>query len=197
LAVAALLIGRESILRAAGWILVADDPVHAADVIVVALDAGEAGALEAADLVHRGKSSRVALFSEPADEVDRELKRRGLGDESELSRRMRLLRALGVERIESIPHQVVGTEDEGRVLPIWCDEQQLHSVIVVTSADHARRLRRIFHRAMKGRATTVMIRRTGLSDFDPDRWWHTRDGIRTEIIEVEKLLFDVLRHPIS
>jgi hypothetical protein len=35
------------------------------------------------------------------------------------------------------------------------------------------------------------------SDFDPDRWWGSRGGIRIEIEELEKLLLDVVRHPIS
>jgi hypothetical protein len=34
-------------------------------------------------------------------------------------------------------------------------------------------------------------------DFDLDRWWRSRGGIRAEIQEGEKLLFDILRYPIS
>ena len=35
------------------------------------------------------------------------------------------------------------------------------------------------------------------SDFDPDRWWQTREGTRTGIIEMQKLLLDVVRYPTS
>jgi len=42
---------REPVLRAAGWALVVNQPVASADVIVVSLASGGAGALEAADLV--------------------------------------------------------------------------------------------------------------------------------------------------
>jgi len=42
---------RGSMLRAAGWVLVVDDPVEPADIVVVAVDADGAGVLEAADLV--------------------------------------------------------------------------------------------------------------------------------------------------
>jgi hypothetical protein len=197
IAVAVLLAGRRPILRAAGWTLVADDPIRAADVVVIAVDAGASGALEAADLVHSGIAHRVALFAEPPDEVDRELARRGLGHEDEPNHQFQLLQALGVEEIEQIPLPIMGTEDEGRVFPGWCDERRFHTVVVVASADHTRRLRRVFHRAMKDRATTVLIRRARYSKFDPDQWWRNRDGVRTEIIELEKLLFDFVRHPIS
>jgi hypothetical protein len=184
-------------LRAVGWMLVVDDPIRAADVIVVAVDAGDAGLLEAADLVHAGMSGRVAVFADLPNDVDSELARRGIQHEDEATHRSQLLRKLGVERVEQIPLTITGTEDEGRVFPAWCDERRFRSVIVVSSADHTRRVRRVFHRAMKGHATAVMIRRARHSEFDPEHWWLTRGGTRTEIVELEKLLLDVVRHPIS
>jgi hypothetical protein len=188
---------RRAVLRAAGGALVADDPIRAADAIVVAIDARDAGLLEAADLVRSGISRKVAVFSDAPDAVDSELARRGLTYEDRPSRQMRLLRTLGVEDVERIPLSIDGTESEGHAFPTWCDLRALRSVIVVASADHSRRLRRVFHRAMKGRPTTVMIRRARYSDFDPDRWWQKRDGVRTEIVELEKLLLDFVRHPMS
>jgi len=193
----ALVAGRHAMLRAAGWMLVADDQIRPADAIVIAVDAGGAGVLEAADLVHSGVSRRVAIFAEQPDDVDRELALRGIPHEDELAHQARLLGALGVEDIEHIPVPITGTEDEGRVFPAWCDARQLRTVIVVASADHTRRLRRVFHRAMKGHATAVMVRRARYSEFNPDTWWHKRGGVRREIVEMEKLLFDFLRHPIS
>jgi hypothetical protein len=50
---------------------------------------------------------------------------------------------------------------------------------------------------MKGHQTTLTVCSTPYSAFDPDRWWNSRDGIRTEIVESEKLLLDIVRHPIS
>jgi hypothetical protein len=32
------------------------------------------------------------------------------------------------------------------------------------------------------------------SSFDPDRWWESRDGVKTEIVELQKLLLDVVLH---
>lgn len=192
-----LLAGRHTLLRAAGRMLVIDDPIRPADAIVIAVDARDAGALEAADLVHSGISRRVALFADLPDDVDRELTRRGIEHGNEVTHLTQLLRTLGVEHVEQIPRPIAGTEDEGRVFPAWCDEQRFRSVIVVSGADHARRLRRVFRRAMKGHSTTVMVRRARYSEFDPDKWWWKRGGIRSEIVEVEKLFLDFLRHPVS
>jgi hypothetical protein len=193
---AALLAGRHAILRAAGWTLVADDPIQPADAIVLAIDSGGAGVLEAADLVRNGISRRVALFGDSADQIAREFARRGIQNESKAAREIRQLRAMGVEQVEQIA-DVAGTEDEGAVLPAWCDEQRLRSIVVVASADHSRRLRRVLHRALKGRQTMVMVRRARHSDFNPEQWWRKRSGIRTEIIELEKLFLDVMRHPLQ
>ena len=101
--IAAVILGvpavREPILRAAGWALVVSDPVAPADIIVIALDAGGAGALEAADLVQRGIATRVAVFTDPPSEEDHEFIRRGLPYEDEAARQIRQLLTLGVRDI--------------------------------------------------------------------------------------------------
>jgi len=188
---------RRPILRAAGWALVVNEHVEPADIIVVSLDAGGAGVLEAADLVHSGVATRVAVFADPPDAVDREFIRRGIPYEDAAARSLRQLTALGVESIDRIPRSVAGTEDEGPALAHWCDEQRFRSVLVVDIADHTRRLRRVLHRFLKGHPTRVTIRSARYSEFDPDTWWETRGGIRTEIEELEKLMVDIVCHPIS
>jgi hypothetical protein len=152
-------------------------------------------ALEAADLIHSGVASRVAIFPDPPDRVDREFIRRGIPYEDAAARAVRELRALGVGTIEQIPKSVHGTEDIGRVLPDWCDQQGFRSVLLVSPSDHSRRLRRMLHRAMKGHHARIIVRCARYSVFDPDRWWESHDGVRTEIDEFEKLLLDVVRHP--
>jgi hypothetical protein len=194
---AAVFVSRQAMLRSAGRILVADDPLHPADAIVLAVDAGDAGVLEAADLVRSGISRRVGLFADPPGEGELEFRRRGIPYESQTDRATRQLRAMGIEQIERIPGTVDGTADEGRTFPGWCEGYQLRSVIVVTNSDHSRRLRRTLHRAMKGRSTVVLVRPARHSEFDPDNWWRKRGGIRTEIVELEKLMLDVLLHPLS
>jgi hypothetical protein len=101
-----------------------------------------------------------------------------------------------VDAVEIVPVPVAGTEDQARVLPPWCDERGFRSVVVVTETDHSRRLRRALRRSMKGHRTAVAVRASRYSEFDPDRWWQTRSGARTGIVELQKLLLDVVRHPL-
>jgi uncharacterized SAM-binding protein YcdF (DUF218 family) len=188
---------REPVLRAAGWALVVNnEPVPPADIIVLSVDSGAAGALEAADLVQTGVSKRVAVFSEPPSEEDTEFIRRGLPYEDAAARQTRQLRTLGVTDVVQIS-RVDGTESEAQVLPQWCGEQRFRSIVVVATKDHSRRLRRVLERAMKGHSTHVAVQAARYSSFAPDRWWETRGGVRTEIIELQKLLVDVALHPLS
>jgi hypothetical protein len=114
---------RESVLRAAGWALVVNNkPDAPADIFILTIDSDGAGALEAADLVQRGVSKRVAVFEDPPSREASEFFRRGLPYEDKGARQIRQLRTLGVTDVVQIS-QVNGTEDEGLVLPQWIDEQ--------------------------------------------------------------------------
>lgn len=187
---------REPILRAAGSALVVSQPVTSADAIVLSLDSGGAGALEAADLVHSGVSKRVAVFMDPPSGPDQEFIRRGVPYEDAEARQVRQLRSLGVTDIVQIS-RTNGTNGIGQVLPAWCDEHRLRSIVVVATKDHSRRLQRVLDRTMKDHPTDVVVKAARYSSFDPDRWWKTRAGTRIEIIELQKLLLDVVLHPMS
>ena len=186
---------REPVLRAAGWALVVNEPVGVADIIVISLDSGGAGALEAADLVKSGIATRVAVFTDPPSGEDLEFIRRGLPYEDESARQIRQLRWLGVTDVVEIPRTEAGTEGEGQVLPPWCDHHELRSIVFVVARDHSRRIRRVLNRIMKGHPTRVMVQPARYSSFDPDRWWETRSGIRAEIVEFQKLALDIILHP--
>ena len=196
-AIGLLLEFRVSILRGAGWALVVDDPLVASDVIVVPHWTGEAGALEAADLVRAGLAPRVAVLVGPRARAETEIERRQILTPETSIWLTRLTRSLGVQTVEEIPNPINGTGAEGELLPDWSVLRGFHSIIVVSTSDHSRRVRRVLHRSMKGRGVNVIVRAARYSGFEPDRWWHTRDGARTEIVELQKLLFDIVRYPIS
>jgi hypothetical protein len=102
-----------------------------------------------------------------------------------------------VTQVERIPRTVDGTEAEAQRLPAWSATRHFLVVVVGTTADHSRRLTRVLRRAMEGRNTRVVVRAARYSTFREADWWQTREGTRIAIIESEKLLLDVLRHPLS
>jgi len=189
---------RRSILRAIGRQLVVEQAaVKSADIIVLAVDADGQGTLEVADLVHRGVSNRVAVFDDYPSKVDLEFLRRGVPHEDSAAVAARQLHSLGVQNVEKIPRSTSGSEQEGEILPGWCDAQNYHSVVLVTSSDHSRRLGRILRRSVRGRSLEITVEASPYSEFDPNTWWETRGGTREGIVELEKLLLDFARHPFS
>jgi hypothetical protein len=184
-------------LRAAGWALVVNEPVGAADIIVTSADSGPAGALQAADLVQGGIASRVAVFTEPPSGEDLEFIRRGLPFEDVSARQIRRLSSLGVTNVMRIPRTQAGTEGEGQVLPPWCDQHEFRSIVFVVARDRSRRIRRVLNRVMKGHPTQVFVQPARQSKFDPDRWWETRSGIRTQIVELQELMLEIILHPMA
>ena len=188
---------RTSLLRAMGRFLVVTDQVQRADVIIVSVDSDGAGVLEATDLVHANVADRVALFSDPPDAVDREFLRRGVPYFNRAAVSLRQLHDLGIDAVEVIPRTVAGTNDESHDLAAWCAAHHYRAVIFVSTTDHSRRTARILARATRGRSLRISVRGSRYSDFDPNAWWKSRTGVRTEIVESEKLLADFLLHPLS
>ncbi|MGC2774795.1 MAG: hypothetical protein WA418_04065 [Bradyrhizobium sp.] len=185
------------ILRAAGRVLVVSEQVAPADIIVITNDSGGAGVLHAADLIHDGIASRVAVFTDPPSGEDLEFIRRGLPYEDMAARQIRQLGWLGVTDVVKIARDEAGSGGEGEVLAPWSDQHAIRSIVFVAARDHSRRMRRVLDRDMKGHATRVTVQAERYSGFDPECWWETRGGIRTAIIELEKLALDVVLHPLS
>jgi hypothetical protein len=188
---------RRPAMQTLGWFLVAQDPLAAADAIVVPHWAGVGGALEAADLVRGGYAPRVIVLRPPPEPGDAELERRDIYHWRERSSIGELLKLLGVTSVEVLPTFVNGTEEEGEVLQRWCESQRPRALIVVSAPDHSRRLRRTLRRDVAAQGTSVIVRYSRLSPFDPNDWWSSRRALRIGLEELPKLLLDVVRHPFS
>jgi hypothetical protein len=189
---------REPVLRAAGWALIVNEPVAPADIIVIVPGIGGAGALEAADLVQSGIATRGAVFADPPSGEDHEFIRRGLPYEDAAARQIDQLKWLGVTDVVQIPRADIETiEGAAEVLSAWCDQHRFRSIVFVTNRQHSRRLRRVLDRVMKGHSTRTTVQPSRYSGFDPDQWWKTRTGVRIEIVELQRLVLEVVLHPIS
>jgi uncharacterized SAM-binding protein YcdF (DUF218 family) len=188
---------RTQALQRVGTALVAEDALALADAIVIGPDVAEAGVLEAADLVERGVATRVVVIGEPVTDISREFAQRGVLYEDPPAQLVRLLFGLGVRRTEVLRLTSGGTEEAAELVADWCARQKLRAVIVVTGTDHSRRFRRMLRRNLHGSGTQVIVRVARYSAFAPERWWQHRGTLRTGIIELQKLLLDVARHPFS
>jgi hypothetical protein len=184
-------------LPAIGRTLVATDPIRPVDAIAIAVDAFSEGALEAADLTKGGIASRVLVFTVGYPTAGRNGGTRAVGLGRRAERVLSALRALNVTNVERIPTPVTGTTDSIPALLRWCRQHQVRSVILVTNADHSRRVRQVIARNVDDAGVTVYVRPSRYSEFSPDSWWRTRDGIVRFASEFSKLVIDGVTHPIS
>jgi hypothetical protein len=184
-------------LRWAGHTLVRADPLVRADIAIVPQWTGAAGALEVADLIQAGMVDRVAVLASPVMPEEREFRRRGIRYDDEAAHLMQQMISLGLKQPERLPTPVAGTEAEGQELADWCQANPVREMMIISPPDHSRRLRRVLRRSM-GRCTAhVSVRTTRYANFEPDHWFETRWGLRIGVIELQKLLLDVARHPFS
>jgi hypothetical protein len=140
----------------------------------------------------------VVLIGDPPDPLALEFAKRGVAYDDTDVAMVKALRALGVSTpIERIDGTAAGTEDVGVVLPAWCAERGVRTAVVVATTDHSKRTSRVLRRAARGGATTFTVVSARHSVFDPESWWRSRNGARVAIVEFEKLLLDVVRHPAS
>jgi hypothetical protein len=187
---------RVPLLRASGGALVAQDQLASADLVIVPEWSGNPGALEAVDLVRSGNARGVAVLLAPSGRADYELDRRGINAAEFHDWLKGVISALGVP-VQNIPSPASGTEAEAVLLLTWCTRNGIRSIIVVTSTDHSRRVRRVLRRTLAAGGIRIVVRAARYSEFDPDAWWKSRDGVRTEIVELEKLALDIVRHPFN
>ena len=182
---------RRAVLRAAGVALMFNDPIESADVGVMA--SGEGGELEVSDLYLRGVVPRIVLFVGAPTAVDQEFARRGVQREDG---RLKILLQLGVPRgaITTVETGEGGTTESTQALATWA---RLHPnrVVVVVDPTHARRYRRTLRRVWPADVPPPRITTPRANPFRAEDWWVSLRTRRDGLFELQKLVWDYVRHP--
>ena len=186
---------RHLVLRSLGRLLIVADDFTDADIAVMTTDEGPVGALEVADLFHQRLVQRVGVLIPRGTLAVGELARRGV----HISDNADVLTQLGVPAasIARIAAGEGGTNEGTGALAAWCADNHIRRLVVVTSSDHSRRVRRTLLRSFGRNRPIVFIHSSRFSQFRPDDWWRSRTTLRTGIMELEKLAFDYVRHPLG
>lgn len=188
---------REELLLKIGQGLVHQDELRHADAIIIAVDGTAPEVLAAADLIRAGYAPKVWVLTGPPDELGLEFARRGLPYADKSTVALSTLKALGVKNAELVLPRVDGTNSEIDLLPRWLKENHYKHVIFVVVADHSHRVRRMLDRTLlkEKPAPTIAVHYSEFAQYKSDDWWRSRGGIRTVIVEYQKLAIDILSHP--
>ena len=158
------------------WLVVEDPLVHA-DVIVVLSGRIPERAVEAARIYKAGYAEQVWI-SPPVSPV-KELKAMNISYLGEDFYNEKILIAQGVppDAIRVLERPDVNTEAEVRQIAEDLHNWEFHSVIIVTSKAHTRRVRYIWKHRI-GNDPQLIIRYANDDTFDPAHWWrNSHDGL--------------------
>ncbi len=158
------------------WLVVEDPLVHA-DVIVVLSGRLPERAIEAARIYKAGYSDLVWI-SPPVSPVD-ELKTMKISYLGEDFYNEKVLIAKGVppDSIRILDNPDANTEAEVRQIAEDLHKSDFHSVIIVTSKAHTRRVRTIW-RKLVGSEPRMIVHYAQDDNYDGAHWWrHTRDAL--------------------
>jgi uncharacterized SAM-binding protein YcdF (DUF218 family) len=171
---------RHPMMRLAAQFWVVDDPVAQSDVLIVLGDDNYAGdrAFHAADLYREGIAPVVVASGRLLR------KNASMTDLMEHD-----LESFGVPAtaIVKLTHRAENTREEAVEAARLIQSRGWKRVMIVTSNYHARRARFIFGRVLP---SSISLRVSGArdSEFDPSRWWETRQGQKLFMLELASYL---------
>jgi uncharacterized SAM-binding protein YcdF (DUF218 family) len=175
LLVTAVYLVRHPLMRLAGGWWVVDDRPEQADAIVVLGDDNFGGdrAVRAAQLFRGGMASTVVAsgrllrpYAGVAELIERDLQTQGVP----------------ASAILRFPQRAANTREEAQALRDLAAGRGWRRVLVVTSNYHTRRARYIFRKVFPPQLGVLIISAQD-SDYDPDRWWETRQGRKLFFLE--------------
>ena len=159
-------------LAALGRWLVVEDPLRAADAIVVMGGGGP-------DRVAGGVALSKAGYAPWFVVTNMPLNTPGIREDyAELVRREATWQGVPEGRILRAPGTVRTTYEEALAVRELCIDQGFQSLIVVSDVYHTRRVRRAFGDALAGSGIQVTVRASPYGYWQPDAWWRTMDGLR-------------------
>jgi uncharacterized SAM-binding protein YcdF (DUF218 family) len=161
---------RYPILRLAGNFWVVNDAPQASDIIVMLGDDNYSGdrAAHAAELFKAGWAPRVVAsgrYIRPYATIS-ELEAHDLADHG-----------VPQSAIVRYAHQANDTHDECEGIGQLMAQHGWKRILLVTSSYHTRRSRYICSRLLPP-GTVLRMSAARDSDYDPDNWWRTRDGLK-------------------
>ena len=181
--------------KAGEWLVKKDESLHA-DAMVILMGSVPDRILQAVDLYNNGVADKV-LIVEGSMSGFRELKERGANFISGVEQVRNAAVDLGItaESIFMLKGNAKSTQEEALVVRKYLSENpSIDTLLLVSSSFHMRRAYMIFKSALRREEDPVYILSSPstYTDFDAKKWWKSKEGIETVLLEYIKLMNFVL-----
>ena len=181
--------------RSGSFLIKSDELIHS-DAIVYLMGSITDRMLHAVDLYNSGKADKLILVEGPNDGY-KELRERGADMISGTKQAANIAVALGIpqENILILPGGAQSTQEEAIIIRDYLSKKpELDTLILVSSSPHMRRAYMIFNTAFKksGENVKILCSPSPYTQFNPDKWWKSKDGIETVVMEYVKIANFVL-----
>ena len=172
-------------LEALGRALIADDPLHPADAILVLSGESREGdrVQHAVDLYKQGLAPLLVLSGTPAGFRTHE---------TEIMQRHAEYLGVPPGRILAVKHDSDSTKEEAEAVVPVLQRRGVKEVILVTSNYHTARAKRIFAKAAGPAGPRFLAFPVDDGLFDPDGWWTRRRYAKTFFYEAIRTVWSAV-----
>ena len=172
-----------------GRFMAAEDPLQKADAIFVFSGTRVERPLEAYDLYRARYAPRIVVTRAVAEQAMSFVEEKGIRIASDFDLNRTVLLQLGVPESALITPTRIhdNTAEEAETLHELVQRYHWHTIILVSSKYHLRRVALATRRELAGTGVTLIRRGSRYDTSTPDRWWHRRADIRWLMSEVPKL----------
>jgi uncharacterized SAM-binding protein YcdF (DUF218 family) len=177
--------------RAGSWLVKVDQPRHA-DAIVILMGSISDRVLCAVDLYHAGLASKVIMVKTnplSSEQTDNESETIGISNTME-SRDELISMGVPADSIYIIQGGATSTQIEATIIRAYLkNNSDIDTFLLVSSAEHLRRASMIFKSAFRvaGMQVHVICSPSKYTNFDAKRWWGSKQGVQTVVLEYLKL----------
>ncbi len=181
-----LLIFRNPLLRGVGQWLASDDNLRATDAcFVLGGNSFERGSAGYQIFLKYPEHKFVASGGNYSYQV------RCLGlelEEARLTKEYMTRLGVPVSQVDTLMNSH-STMDESEEILDYCKKKNFHDITVISSALHLRRVRRVFEDKFKEAGISICFHGASASDYTPDNWWSSEEGLIMANNECVKLLY--------
>jgi len=181
--------------RIGKYLIVSHNPQESGLLVCLAGGNIERG-MATVDAYREGLASKVFLTREELPDGYELLRDEGLTYPESADLLRSLLQEAGIPESAIISSEIFvdSTLAEAKVVKKIVEEEDIKSIIILTSPTHSRRAWLTFREVLKENDVQIFMMPSKYSKFDPENWWKKRKYVKTVIIEYQKLIFYILRY---